>query len=165
MRPVMCLLLAAACTTSSEPESTSIVESALVDAVFVGQGLAGRCITLDLKTNRLVLRPCQNLPEQQLRIVEQAGDRRVEIQILKRCLQPLYGVPIQGIAIESAECTGKSSQHWILDGDSIRLGPQKTDPFPDLLVAVTNHSGASGSPLSLESRRLDESDYWELTAL
>lgn len=170
MRTSACVLVVAACA-SSEPEATSSSEaqSSLVDAVFVGQGLAGRCITLDTRPNRLVLGACKNLPERQLRIVELPFDRVVEIHILTTegdmCLQPLYGFPIQGVAIEGAKCNGKTTQQWVLDGDSIRLGPQKTDPFPDLLIAVTNHSGANGSPLSLESRRLDESDYWELTAL
>lgn len=163
-RSVPWLVAATGCLASDPPtpaEPTDTVAQGLVDAGFTVRGLAGKCIAASAG-NRLELRTCDGSAAQSIRVVEQAQDHLVELRQGTLCAQPLVGFPIAGVALELVTCSGAASQRWMLDGDSIRLGPQLNDPFPDLVVAVHDHSGADGSPLTLESRRLDESDYWEV---
>lgn len=158
-----------------EPPDDSLRTSThqLFDASFVAQGLAGKCISVEPK-GRLVLATCRaRALEQEIRIVELPNARQVELQMFDWkggsepvCVQPSSGFAVPGVALELATCThGKTpNQEWILDGDSIRLAPSPRDPWPNLFIAVHDHSGVDGSPLTIEARRFDDSDYWELTS-
>jgi hypothetical protein len=165
-RPWFLLLFAGCLDSASEPTLTTSTHG-LVDASFVAQGLAGKCISVDAKGTRLVLATCQRrAPEQEIRVVELPGARQVELRMLGLCVQPLAGFGVPGVALELATCTGGKTpgQEWILDGDSIRLAPSPWDAWPNLFITVHDHSGVDGSPLTIEARRFDDSDYWELTS-
>lgn len=132
--------------------------SGLTDATFTLRGVAGRCAQVDAATSRVTLARCDGSAPQRVRVVEQARDRLVELRVGDRCLQPLYGFVIDGVAIEAAACTGGPSQRWALDGDTVRVASDL-----DYGLAVGNRSGALGSPVTLSARRFEESDRWELT--
>jgi hypothetical protein len=138
--------------------------SELTNGDFFIRGLAGKCLAAD-KAFNVVLMPCnEKTLDQRVRVVERPGDRVVELKIDGRCIQPRYGFFVEGVSLETATCTGAPGQHWMLDGDSIRLaGDPSWGSYPDRVMAVLTHSGASAGAIGIVQQRLDDSDYWEVT--
>lgn len=106
-------------------------------------------------------------------VVEEINDSH---EVVLRAGERYIGVAgdlVKGAALELQAYTGRPGQIFALDGDSIILVEEVTDD-PDgvivhtrreLVVEVKNARGASGTPLVLGKRDLNDPEFWDFNSV
>ena len=92
-------------------------------------------------------------------VVEEVNERH---EVMLRAGDRYLGVPadFDGAPVQLQDATGGRGQVFALDGDSIMLAADR-----GLVLEARSAKGASGTPIVLGRRDLDDSEFWDFLAV